>query len=543
MTDAIWRLRVSTADGTFRYQQDMGALRVDGSPVMTVEGNSDCTECTFRGDVDLAPREVVQVQYSLDGGATWQNRFKGVATEVRTPQAFIGTYKLVGLMKRLEEADARKVIAAGDLAGQVQQAVTDVLTSGQIGTVLLPTVRTLAVPAITSGRVVPNRQKVADLLKLVLCPRLEKSQVAVNADGQLVFGVPTGVLALDEASLDVQPAEWGSIAAEELVTHVLFLWPRPMGGQIRYQDGTPGPGGRPAQIVLQDPQNTISSELVGPAPPYPYGQAVLTLGVTLDSSNFTRTAASNVTVSPEATLVPIGGGPPPAWTLSGSESALWDGDRNTYETLTPDASAGGYTFMQVALAYPAGLGIPIGLEWAADNATLTALGVNDGSRALFVQAPTGNGGYFLIPDEVRAVLASSTSSSGPTLTFSLTIPDTRSPVLLRAASLLWADPAFTGPLVAAATRTPAAAAGSVTVNGWPDPQPYVTLQRRGPAGEALDLVTLPASYMYRVNAGGALETEVRLGQRDKPADSVNAALIKMRDQAAALRAIRISSSS
>ena len=68
--DPIWRLNVSTANGVPRYTQDMGSLRVDGSPVMNVDGNGNCTECTFSGDVDIGPRELVQVQYSLDGGAT-----------------------------------------------------------------------------------------------------------------------------------------------------------------------------------------------------------------------------------------------------------------------------------------------------------------------------------------------------------------------------------------------------------------------------------------------------------------------------------------
>ena len=281
MADPIWRLRISTANGVFRYQQDMGTLRVDGSPVANVDGNGNCTECTFSGDVDIGPREQVQVQYSLDGGTTWLNRFLGIATQVKAQQAFIGGYKIVGLMKKLEEADARLALPAGDLTGQVQKLLTDVITSGQVGTLFDPTVQAVGgFAAVTDlQRIVPNHQKVSEVLKTVLAPKLPGAQVAVNASGQLLFGLFTSVLAFDEIDPNVQPVQWGDIAAEELITHVLFIWPRPMGGVLSYSDGTLNGSGRANSFVVQDLQNTISSELVGPTGAQPYGQSVLPLAV------------------------------------------------------------------------------------------------------------------------------------------------------------------------------------------------------------------------------------------------------------------------
>ncbi|ULH17340.1 hypothetical protein MF271_19310 (plasmid) [Deinococcus sp. KNUC1210] len=542
--DALWRLQISTADGTPRLTQDMGSLRVDGSPLMNVDGTGNCTECTFSGDVDIGPREQVTVQWSDDGGATWKSRFTGIATQVKSPQAFFGGYKLVGLLKKLEEAEAFKSLPAGDLSGQVQQLLTDTVASGQVGTLLQPTVQVVgSFTPLTSGKVVPNYQKVSEVLKSVLCPRLTGSLVAVNADGQLLFGLFDGTLALNELDANVQPVQWVDVDAEELITDLRLIWPKAMSGQLSTWDGSLDGGGRRSYTVLKDQQNTLASELVA-GPTSAYGRSVQTLGVILDSQNFTRHAPSGSVDLTPAVII-SGGSSTAGYTVTGDDSTsseLWDGDRNTYATLTPDPSGGGYALFRLALPYATGLGVPIGVEFAGDNVAVTSITVDDTKRAFSTQTPSGSGGFYLIPDEVRALLAASPSTSGPTLTITLAPADLKAPVLLRACSLIWVDPAFSGPLLTAVLRLPAPAAGSVVVNGWPNPLPKVSVQRRGLSREPLDVITLPASYTYRVNVGGALETEIKLGQRDAPDVSAQATLVKQRDKNATLAAVRVSGS-
>ncbi|GGR16882.1 hypothetical protein [Deinococcus ruber] len=542
--DAIWRLQISTADGTFRTQQDMGSLKIDGSPIMNVDGTGNCTECTFSGDMDIGPREKVTVQWSDDGGTTWKNRFQGVATQSKSPQAYFGGYKLVGLLKKLEEAEASKSLPAGDLSGQVQQLLTDTLASGQVGTLLQPTVQVVGTfTPLTSNKIVPNYQKVSEVLKSVLCPRLSGSLVAVNADGQLLFGLFEGTLALDELDANVQPVQWGDVDAEELITDLRLIWPKTMGGQISTWDGSLDGGGRRIYSVLKDQQNTLASALVA-GPTSAYGRSVQTLGVILDSANFMRRAPNgSVTLAPA--VIVSGGSSTPGLTITGDDatsSELWDGDRNTYATLTPDPAGGGYAVFNLVLPYAAGLGVPIGVEFAAENVSVASIVLDDSQRSFISISPGGSSGFYLIPDEVRALLATTTASSGPTLTLSLRMTDLHAPALLRACSLIWVDPAFSGPLLTAVLRLPAPAAGSVVVNGWPDPLPKVSVQRRGLSHEPLDVITLPASYTYRVNAGGALETEIKLGQRDAPDVSAQATLVKQRDKNATLAAVRVSGS-
>jgi len=530
--DPIWRLELSDPNGLNPRYENMGILKIDGSPSMNVNGDGDCQECTFGGIVDIGPRDRVRVQWSVDGGATWRNRYTGIALQNRSQlRDDQGNYKLMGLSKKLDEWEARITLAEADLDAQVRQVIRDLINSGQAGQ-LLTFDDTPAPLGITSGRVVPNYQKVSELFKGTLCPRLERSRVAVNHDGRLIFGVPSGVLALDEADSAVH-IDWGDVGSEELVTHLRLIWPKVMGGNLSYHRGLPSDR-EAVEIAVQNPQNTVASALVSGPSPYPYGQSTATLGVILDSSNFMRPNTIGVEILPRVTQ----GAGDHGYTVEGDEPLLWDGDRNTVVTLTPDPN--GYSSMYLTLSYPPGLPPPIGVEFAGEGGALTQITLSDSQRTFKSLSPGGVGGFFLLPDEVTQALAESTSDTGYVLTLTLDIADSTVPLLLRAAALLWVSPDFAQPLLMAVSRTPVAAAGTVLLDGWPDPLPEASIQRRGPANEPLEVITLPTSYRYFVGLNGDLQTEVLLGQRDKPEDAAAAALVKERDKSATLQAIRVS---
>jgi hypothetical protein len=543
MSRPTWRLKVSDTQGNLRGTYDMGILRIDGAPTAVRDGNGNCVECTWSGDVDVHPRELVEVQWSADDGATWKNIFAGIATSSKSRYGPLGSYKLVGLMKKLEEVEVRKALPGGDLFGRAQILMTDLIASGQVGNLFSPAAVFSALRAgFTSGAVIPNFQHADQVLKTLLAPKLQDVVVAVTADRQLYFGIPTRVpLSIDEITPGVR-VTWADVSAEELVTHLRMIWPRPMGGSVQSYNLTLERG---KDVYLQNAQAGVTSELIacpvllqsGVSPP-DYGTSVLTLGIILDSSNFRRVPARDLTVSPSIVT-----GTPATYAVSGTQAALTDADRSTSVTLTPGSDGAGFAVMALALTHSSVPGVPVGVEFAAENVTVSRLVLTDGRMNFIVQLPVGSNGLYLIPDEIRALMAASVGRIPWQVTVLGTLMDTTKSVVIRAYALLLVDPAFSTPLAAAVSRLPAVAAATVTVPGWIDPVPTVALQRRSRSQAPLDVVTLPASYEQTVNAAGQLETTIKLGQRETPDVSATWALIKKRDQLAALNATLVATSS
>jgi len=548
MFSELWRLKVFDPEGLPRFVQDMGELKLDGSPSFEEEGNGNCREATFRGMVGINPRDWVDIQYTLDG-STWITRFSGVATQVRTgynPDA--GGYKLVGGIKKLEEAEAREVIQPGNLKDQIQRLWTSALTSGQLGKqVFQPTIQTdlgsidYTLASVGSGvgngstpgtviqgkGIAPNYQSVATVLKTVIAPRYPGCQVAVTADRALKVWKPTGTLVLDEINPDVH-VEWTDVDAEELVTHVRFIFPRAVGGTVTYgklERGAPITTARPGQAatVLVPVSSTPST----------YGQSIKPLALSSsESQHFTRLSGSgDVIVSP---LAQSGTGTP---TYTGDDAALWDGDTGTSVIV-------GFTgpgISQISVSIPFSTALPVlGVEFVSENTTCRRCRITSPSGYVDLTTPSGTGGFWLLSDEAQAFLAQRTDTN-LNLYFVLDIAGTAN-VTLRAATLLTPNADELGGVAQAAARLPAVQAGTVRMPGWPAPQPFVSIQRRDKDFQPIGLpAVIPAAiYKRSVTPAGELQTEISMGQRDTPEVSAAAALIKARDAQAALIAVRAS---
>ncbi|WP_407540223.1 hypothetical protein Q0M94_02135 [Deinococcus radiomollis] len=516
---AIWRLEISAPDGTFRYTKDMGSLFVDGSPISEQGGDGDCRECTFSGDVDIQPRERVRVQWSEDGGVTWRNRFTGIATQNKSPQAYLGGYKLVGLSKKLDEVEVWTVLAQADLDAQVRQALRDLIASGQVGALL--TFDDTSHPlGLTSNKIIPNFQKVSALFKDVLCPKLQGSRVAVDQDGRVLFGVPTGILSIDELDPDVH-IEWLDIGSEELVTDVRFFWTTGLAGTF-YLSGAP-------LAVSSPPLFTRLVHAPDALGTWPYGHSTRSEAMTLDRSSF------NLNTAASYAFTAFGSGP----TVTGSTSALSDDDVGTQVLLSSTFAAGTPHSYGVVMTLT-GSALPDAIILQSNALQLQRLSILLQSGGTTVYAldrfniTLHSSGVLLFPDDVRAAVA---SFAGDTLRIVLNLLATDNDL-----ALFTCCPANVGGSVTVAARAsarlPVPTAGSVLLSGWRDPQPQVTVQRRGSAGEALEVITLPANYRHSVRRDGELQTEVLMGQRDSPEASAAAALIKERDRAALNSAIR-----
>ena len=544
----VWQLRIRDARGNTRSVQQMGTVRIDGHPVMELEGNGNCRDATFAGDaatLGIGPRDRVSIEWSEDGGGSFRSRYVGIAVENGSPQQqAVSSYKLTGLMKKLGEAEARTPLAKGDLFDQAQQLVTDTIATGQWDSLISGTVQRQNVPPLTSNAIVPNYQSVETVFKEVLCKRLGGARVAVDGEGLILFGVPNGVMLIDEATPGVL-VEWQEVTSEELLTFVRFQWSTGTGGVFSLSlpgmnggFGVPIETGSPPLFTLLVSTSVLSG--ITPGETYA-GQGTRSEGVPLDTGDFDHPGGTYV-------LDAYGGGV----TTTGDLSALSDGNPATTLRLTapfPGTFVHGFVIsveinggtppdgilIRAAEAQPQGLSFQI-------FRGQTRLG-----DIYHPGGPAHASGIQLLPDAVRQAIF---GLNGNRIVIAMALEvGTGHDLTLQAFT-----PVMVGynlsVAAAAMKRGPAASAASVIVPGWPDPQPSVQIQRRGPAGEALEIVTLPGA-LFRYEAGGvivpgddtavALQTSVQLGQPD-PAQSMGlAALIKARDRAATLKAISAAS--
>ena len=553
----IWRIGVADPKGIYKHTQDMGVIRIDGHPVPELEGDGNCRECSFVGDaasLDIGPRDSVFVEWSEDSGVSWKRRYSGLAITTGSPQhPSLSAFKLTGLMKKLEEAEARLPLAKGPLDNQVLHLVGETYASGQWDSLLPPQVTFQDVPAITSDRVVPNYQSVASVFKEVLCKRLDKSRVAVNAEGRIVFGVPSGTLLIDEATPGVQ-VEWQEVGSEELLTDVRLQWTAGMNASFLLPQPTdpPGPtpqldpGSPPVFSVLTHTSEVLygGGSVGAPQPDnWPYGHAIRSEGIPLDASDFTPLAGGSYSFDTTGSGL----------TTSGTAANLCDDDVSTAMTLSADFSStttSGARGFTVKIELPLAT-LPDGFRVLGDGASLSniILILRRPDRTFSALVCYVNqhhpSGIFLFPDTVKAAAEAPGFSS-----ISVTIFIASGPSLL----LRSCCPVYVGvkPLTVARAmdRHPSPAAGIVTLPGWVDPQPTVQIQRRGPAGEALEIVELPGA-LYTYEVGGlinptvdtavSLQTKIQLGQPGSAESLGLAALIKARDRKATLRAITVAS--
>lgn len=112
-----WRVLVTAPDGSPKPTIGVtdAVARIDS---LTTDGMGSCQEAIITAlpsAVDLAVRDVIEVQYSLDGGSTWEAAvWKGYVTSAPDARnARLQTYRAVGLKQRLYE----RVITAGVVAG------------------------------------------------------------------------------------------------------------------------------------------------------------------------------------------------------------------------------------------------------------------------------------------------------------------------------------------------------------------------------------------------------------------------------------------
>lgn len=523
-------------------------IKIDGHPVPEVEGDGNCGECLFNGqalDLDIAPRDLVSVEWSEDSRATWRRRYTGIAVQSGSPQN-TGTsgYKLVGLMKKLEEAETRAPLAKGDLGGQVQTLITNTLATGQWGNLIDPLIVRQDVPAVTSGAIIPNFQPVSVILKEKLCPRLLKSRVAINANRQVVFGVPSGTLLIDEATEGVL-VEWQDIGSEELVTDVRFEWVTGMNGvftiarpDVNFGFGLQIDAGSPplfTRLLHTTDMPTDGSD------PWPYGHSTRTQGMTLDSGDFDLGA---VTYSFEA----YG----PGLTVNGNSSSLSDRELATGVNLHAPFtdSNGSYVHAFTVNMTQTGWHLPDGLLIRASEAQPSRITValqDAGTLVYSLNVAVGgmhSSGVLLFPDAVRDEVS---SFRGDTLSIFVQFQVPNLDLTVQTCC-----PVFLGSNVIGSARAeaklPVPAAASALVPGWVDPQPTVQIQRRGPNNEDLGIVTLPGA-LFKYGVGGlidpasssavSLQTTVQLGQPDTPDALGEAALIKGRDRRATLIAVSV----
>ena len=542
----VWQLRIYDPRGNGKSVQQMGTVRIDGHPVMELEGNGNCRDASFMGDagtLGIGARDRVGIEWSEDGGGSFRSRYVGIAVENGSPQEQrVSSYKLTGLMKKMEEAEARLTLPKGDLFDQAQQLITDTINSGQWDSLISTVVVRDNVPPLTSNVVVPNYQSVAAVFKEVLCKRLAGARVAVNGEGQVLFGVPGGVMLIDEATPGVL-VEWQEVTSEELLTFVRFQWSTGTAGifslsipGVNNGFGVPIETGSPPLFTQLISTSVLSGDTGGYA-----GQSTRSEGVPLDVSDFDHVGGTYV-------LDAYGGGV----TTTGDQTALRDGNPATTLRLTapfPGNFVHGFVIsVEMNGGYP-----PDGILIRAAEAQPQGLSfrIYRGGTLLgdiyHPGGPAHASGIQLLPDAVRAAIV---ALNGNRIVIGMALEvGTGHDLTLQAFT-----PVMVGYNIsvaaAAMKRAPAASAASVTVPGWPDPQPTVQIQRRGPAGEALEIVTLPGA-LFRYEVGGvirpgddtavALQTSVQLGQPDTAQSLGLAALIKARDRAAVLKAISAAS--
>jgi len=517
----------------------MAEIQIDGHPIPQLEGNGNCGECVFNGSalaLGIAPRDVVGVEWSEDSGATWRRRYTGIAVQTGSPQnSGISGFKLVGLLKKLEEAEVRVKLEKGDLGGQVQTLLTAIIASGQTGNLFDPVLVKQAVPAITSGAILPNYQSASVILKEKLCPRLLNSRVSVNENRQVVFGVPSGTLLVDEATEGVT-VDWQDVTSEELVTDVRFQWSTGLSGTF-YVNQRPVQVGSPP--IFTRLLHTTEFLTAPGADNWPFGHGVRQEGVTLDKADF------DPVVPTQYNFNSFGDG----LTTTGDTTSLSDTDVATSVTLQASFAANVPYIFGVQMSVAGGQ-LPDAILLQSDATALlrmTILVQNAGFTVCaldrFATVLTSSG-VLLFPDDIRDAVAAFTAD---TLLIILTLQADAGSLMLYTCC-----PASVGSTITGTARSmaklPVPAAGVLTLPGWIDPQPTVQIQRRGENGEDLGIVTLPGTLFGYEPTGFAkngsaigLQTTIQLGQPDTADVLGDAALIKARDRKATMTAISVAS--
>ena len=560
--DAEYRLRVLDPQGTEKYVLELDPqagglpLYLHGGPKSLEVGPlGDCREATFEGDpttLGIGPRDTVQVQYRPNPASPWRSRYGGTAVVSGSSRSELGRYKLQGLRyRRLTEVECRTLLRESDLGVQVRQLFRDLIATGQLGTTLqLPTPETIPDLGVTSAALAPNWWTPAQLLDERLKGRHKRTATYSNADGSVtsrdvnpdwgvdaelrpVFGYPSGVLEIDEATPGVE-IDGMDLDSTVLVTDVRPMFGRTMnaarGEAITYVGGDI----RGGLVSLDDlkAQRPITHEV--PVAPHTWGVGWRRLPLGTAAPLFAPLVPSEVVVGVASALFidpppPEDGSPPPPVnhdpTVTGEPANLWDNRSETTVSIEAPSSARDITYSLV-FTYPDETPVPDGVLLAVVNASAELFVVSGqgegepasrlGVLARFTAPNSPVAPLYLLPGATRDERLLGRWASGKSLTLWLRHTDLNKPVVISAGCLARADQALLQGAAAPLARTPTLNPVTARIPGWDvEPAGTARLTLRDVTGQAVETRELPIDLLvYSVDDDGGLWTEVRCGQTD-----------------------------
>jgi len=172
-----WRMEVK--DETFTNLRDHPSVGQDyitpddGVATLddfSVDGAGNCLEARFRASpkfVDIRARDIVSLEVSEDGGASWTPVYRGYVVTAGNPRSQdVQEYKLNGLRQRLFEVrNTLSRVLNDDVSNQVEDVLNHIVSEGQMPAGINTTIP--SIPTFGFANVVeyPNTESYGDTLK------------------------------------------------------------------------------------------------------------------------------------------------------------------------------------------------------------------------------------------------------------------------------------------------------------------------------------------------------------------------------------------
>jgi hypothetical protein len=530
-SNMLWRLEIRDAVGTLKYTKGIADV-FQTLDSFTIGEDGDCLEANFKAlgsSLGIAARDIVILQTSPTG-VIWINRYAGVAIRVgANNNPDYSQFKLVGLRKRLQEVELRSPQSTGDVGTIARQVVQDAIATGQLGSAVIYDSSLIPLTGFLMSGFASNYRSVAAVLDY-LASAIPGTSWGINADRKVFFGVATGTVAIDE-SVTGTLIQWEDANAEHVYNAVRWMI-----AQLQPPDFL-------AVTVPAGTTNPFSGYELEEGWLTRLSQRATTIG----------TSVQQFTPPPETLVAAIKKQTGGTVTFGNGATALVNSGNVQDGTSTAaqlTLSAGGLGAVRVE--YSSALNL-IGMYLDLPDYTKAFLvrvrrwnatyGDWTGSYATTIQSnnvKTTKGFYFMAADEIlgRFWDAGHNRSCVEIYFYEGTASQVVNIGELRAVTL---DSAFLDNIAQNTYRSPAQDPATAVIQDIIAPGTTANITRRNPnTGAILATLTRPAkSFEYKITLDDYTITTIKIGQEFDPEQEARDAIIKARDNLAAVEAVRV----